>query len=119
LPDPTGGGGNGMAGLEPLRVAGTLDPLTQRMIEMLPWLFLLLALAALAVAFKTSSIGVLALSLVVALAMVIAWVMSLLAQRIGNASRDEMQILDPDELRRMREQAEARRLSASPPDSTA
>jgi membrane glycosyltransferase len=77
------------------------------------WLYLLLALAALAVAFKTPSVGVLAISLLAALGLVLAFVLSLLAQRVGSRSRDEALMLDPEELRRLREQAEARKLAAS------
>jgi hypothetical protein len=39
--------------------------------------------------------------------------LGLLAQRIGNRSRDEQMMIDPQELRRLREQAEARRAAAS------
>jgi len=77
------------------------------------WLYLLLALAALAVAFKTSSMGLLAVCLLVALGLLLAFVLALLAQRIGSRSRDETLMLDPEELRRLREQAEARKLAAS------
>ena len=73
---------------------------------MIAWVYLLLAFGALAVAFKTASIGVMALSLLVALGLILAWVMALLAQRIGSRSRAEHAMIDPDELRRMREQAE-------------
>lgn len=83
------------------------------------WLYLLLALAALAVAFKTSSVAVLVICLLAALGLGLAWVLALLAQRVGNQSRDASLILDPVELRRLREQAEARRAtgdsSGSPP----
>ncbi|MFC3552322.1 hypothetical protein ACFOLC_15055 [Lysobacter cavernae] len=79
------------------------------------WLYLLLALAALAISFKTSSVAVLVLCLLVALGLLLAWVMALLAQRLGSQSRDESLMLDPVELRRLREQAEARRTAAAPP----
>lgn len=76
------------------------------------WVFLLLALGALAVAFKTSSVGLMALCLLVALAFILAFVLKLAAQRIGSRARDEQLMLDPGELRRLREQAEARRVAA-------
>ncbi|AWV05740.1 hypothetical protein C9I47_0014 [Lysobacter maris] len=79
---------------------------------MMPWLSLLLALAALAAAFKASTPGVLALWLLLSLLLLLGWVFGLLAQRVGSRSRDESYILDPAELQRMREQAEARRLAA-------
>lgn len=84
----------------------------------MPWVFLLLALAAFAVAFKTTSVALLALCLVVALGLLLAWALGLLAQRVGSRSRDESMLLDPQELRRLREQAESRRaegLPAPPP----
>jgi heme A synthase len=81
---------------------------------MLPWLYLLLAAVALAVAFKTSSIALAILCLLVALVLTGAWVLGLLAQRVGNRSRDAQMMIDPQELRRLREQAEARRAAASP-----
>ncbi|MEO6264849.1 MAG: hypothetical protein ABIO58_07825 [Luteimonas sp.] len=79
----------------------------------MPWVFLLLALTAFAVAFKTTSMALGALCLLVALALLVAWVLGLLAQRVGSRSRDEATMLDPQELRRLREQAEARRAAGS------
>jgi hypothetical protein len=80
----------------------------------MPWVFLLLAIAAFAVAFKTTSVALLTLCLLVALGLLLAWVLGLLAQRVGSRSRDEAMLLDPQELRRLREQAEARRAEVSP-----
>ena len=77
---------------------------------MMAWVYLLLAIGALAVAFKTSSVGLMALCLLVALGLILAWVMGLLAQRIDSRSRSEHAMIDPDELRRLREQAEARKV---------
>lgn len=76
------------------------------------WLYLLLAIAALAVAFQSSSVTLSVIALLAALGFLVAWVMGLLARRIGSQSRDEAMILDPQELRRLREQAEARRAAA-------
>lgn len=75
----------------------------------MPWLFLLLAIAAFALAFVTSSVALVALFLLAALVLLVLWVMGLLAQRVGDQARDEALLLDPQELRRLREQAEARR----------
>lgn len=80
---------------------------------MIAWVYLLLAIGALAVAFKTSSVGVMAVSLLVALGLLLAWVMGLLAQRIDSRSRSDHAMIDPEELRRLREQAEARKAAAS------
>lgn len=79
----------------------------------MPWLYLVVALAALAVAFNTTSVALVMLSLLVALLAVVAWVMGLLAQRVGSRSRDELMMVDPAELHRLREQAEARRRAAA------
>jgi hypothetical protein len=82
------------------------------------WLYLLLALVALAVAFKTTSVAVLMVSLLMALGFLLAWVLKLLAARVDSQTRDSSMILDPVELRRLREQADARRAAAgSPPTS--
>jgi len=77
------------------------------------WLFLLLAGAAFAVAFNTTSVALLALCLLAGLGLLLAFVLALLAQRVNTRSRDESLMLDPAELRRLREQAEARKLAAS------
>lgn len=79
----------------------------------MPWLFLILAVAALAVAFKTTSVALLMICLLAAFALTVAWVLTLLGQRVDSRSRDEAMMLDPEELRRLREQAEARKLAAS------
>ena len=82
----------------------------------MPWLFLILAVAALAVAFKTTSVALLLICLLAAFALVVAWVLTLLGQRVESRSRDETMMLDPQELRRLREQAEARKLAAGAAD---
>ncbi len=79
------------------------------------WVYLLLAIAALAVAFKTTSIAVVVLCLLAALGLLLAWMLSMLAQRVGSRGRDEALMLDPQELRRLREQAEARQAAALGP----
>ena len=77
------------------------------------WLLLLLAVSALAVALKTSSVGLMAVCLLAALVLLVMWVLGWYSARVGNRSRDETTMLDPAELRRLREQAEARKLAAS------
>lgn len=79
------------------------------------WLYLLLALVALAVAFKTTSVALLMVCLLAALGFGLAWVLKLLAARVDSQTRDSTLILDPAELRRLREQAEARRAAAGNP----
>lgn len=77
------------------------------------WLHALLAVAAFAVAFRTTSSALMVLSLIAGLGFMLAWMFGLLAARVGSRSRDDVLLLDPDELRRLREQAEARKLAAS------
>lgn len=83
------------------------------------WLYLLLAIAALAVAFKTTSVALLVICLLAAFGLLLAWVMNLLAQRVDSRSRNEAMMIDPAELRRLREQAEARKLAATTGDHAA
>ena len=79
----------------------------------MPWLLILLAAAAFAVAFVTTSMALAVVCLLASLILVVAGVMALLAQRLGSRSRDEVAMIDPAELRRLREQAEARKAAAS------
>jgi hypothetical protein len=82
------------------------------------WLFLLLGFGALWVAFTASSPGLLALALIAALVLFVAFVLKMASDRIGSRSRDEQLMLDPEELRRLREQAEARKLAAAAQNDT-
>ncbi|MGH8079421.1 MAG: hypothetical protein ACREP7_02525 [Lysobacter sp.] len=79
----------------------------------MPWVYLLLGFAAFGLALKTTSPVLMAFGLLAALGLMIAGVMSLLARRLDNSSRDVSVIIDPVELRRLREQAEARKLAAA------
>ena len=81
----------------------------------MPWIYLLLAVAGFIVAFKTTSMALAIVCLLAALGLMLAWVLALLAQRVGSRARDEATMLDPVELRRLREQAEARRAAGTPP----
>lgn len=82
----------------------------------MPWLFLLLAIAAFAIAMTTASMAIAVLSILGGLVLLVIWVMGLVAQRVGNRARDDTMMIDPQELRRLREQAEARRSAASADD---
>lgn len=79
----------------------------------MPWLLLLLALGAVVIAFTTTSVPLAAIALVLSLVFVIMGVLGLLAQRVGSQSRSETMMVDPVELRRLREEADARRLAAA------
>ncbi|MCD9007189.1 DUF5305 domain-containing protein [Luteimonas sp. XNQY3] len=81
----------------------------------MPWLFLLLALGAVVIAFTTTSVPLAAIALVLSLVFVVIGVLGLLAQRVGNQSRSEAMMVDPAELRRLREQADGRRATGSLP----
>ena len=73
------------------------------------WLFLLLALGTMAVALKTSSVALMMVCLLASLVLFIAWIMGWYAVRVGSNARDESHMIDPVELRRLREIAEARK----------
>lgn len=75
------------------------------------WLYLVIAIALLAVAMKAS--GWLVVLLVLgALVGFIAWMLGWVSSRISSGARNDTQIISPEELRRLREQAEARRAAA-------
>ncbi|HVQ32348.1 MAG TPA: hypothetical protein VMS49_00255 [Lysobacter sp.] len=77
------------------------------------WLMLALGIGALAVAMKTSSMLLMGVCLLAALVFILMWVLGLYSARAGARSRDETAMIDPVELRRLREQAEARKVAAS------
>ena len=79
----------------------------------MPWVYLLLALGAMALALVSKSTVLTVLALLAALALLRFWVLGLLASRVEASSRDASMIVDPMELKRLREQAEARRLAQS------
>lgn len=77
------------------------------------WLYLLLAIGALLFALTTRSGGLLALCLLASAGFLLAWAAGWYRERVGDSRRDEMAMIDPLELRRMRELAEARRREAA------
>lgn len=79
----------------------------------MPWLLFLLAAGALAMAFMAASVAVVVVGLIAALGLTLAGIMSLLSRRVGNQSRQEAMMIDPQELQRLREQAEARRQASN------
>lgn len=84
------------------------------------WLFLLLGLVAMAVAVKTTSMLLMMICLLASLVFLVLWAYGWYASRVISVSRDESLMLDPDELRRLREQAEARKLAnQAPPEPPA
>ncbi len=85
----------------------------------MPWLYLLLGLLAMGVAMKTASSGLMALSLLVALVFFVLWLVGLYSARVAGRGRDVSAMIDPAELRRLREQAEARKAAGVTPDAPA
>lgn len=79
----------------------------------MPWLFFAIAAALLAVALTSTSMAIMVVCMLVSLGLTVFAVMILIADRVGSASRSETLLIDPLELRRMREQAEARRNGAA------
>lgn len=75
------------------------------------WLYLLLALSALFAASKTAGWVVVVL-LVLSLILFVAWMVGWVSARISTGARTDAQIISPEELRRLREQAEARKAAA-------
>ncbi|MEA9566457.1 hypothetical protein [Xanthomonas sp. WHRI 8932A] len=76
------------------------------------WLFLLMALGALVLAFTTPHVWLLVVSLLVALLLLLLWTRGWFAARMDDTRRDTSSMIDPAELRRLRELAEARKAAA-------
>jgi hypothetical protein len=76
------------------------------------WIYLLLAVGALLLAIKTVHVWLLVLSLLAALVLMLAWMRGWYLDRSGAGARDESMMIDPVELRRLRELAEARKREA-------
>lgn len=81
------------------------------------WLFLLMSLGAMAVALRTTSMALMAVSLLAALALLIAWIMGWYAARAGSSDNNGRGMIDPVELHRLREQALARKAAQQAPAS--
>lgn len=75
----------------------------------MPWILLAAAVAALIVAFKTSSVGLLVVCLLLSLGLGLAGLVQLLAQRVASRARDEAAMIDPVALAKLRSQAQAAR----------
>lgn len=79
----------------------------------MPWLLLLIAVGLFMVALSATSITVVIVCVLASLGLSVFAIMGLLAQRVGNSARSEALLIDPQELRRLRELAEAKRAEAS------
>ena len=77
------------------------------------WLYLVVSMVFIVIASRASTPGWLVVVLVLgALGLFIGWMLGWMSQRVSGASRSDMQMLSPDELRLLREQAEARKAAA-------
>ncbi len=75
------------------------------------WLYLVLAMALLFAASKAAG-WLVVLLLLASLGLFIAWMIGWVSTRISSGARNDAQIISPEELRRLREQAEARKAAA-------
>lgn len=84
------------------------------------WLFLLFAAGAFFFALHTPSQGLMVLALVASLGLCAAWIRGRYLEKFGGPQQDLATSIDPAELLRMRQQAEARRaaVDGTSPDST-
>lgn len=78
------------------------------------WFYLLLAIVCLLGAAKASGWLVIVL-LLTSLGLMVAWMLGWVSSRISTGARNDAQIISPDELRRLREQAEARKTATQTP----
>jgi hypothetical protein len=80
------------------------------------WLYLIASLCCLGLAMVDSMPTPLVLLFVLgAFVGMVAWVLGWMAARVAGASRDIGQVISPELLRQMREQAEARKATQQPP----
>ena len=79
----------------------------------MPWILLLLAIACFVVPFLTTSVGLGTLCVVLALVFLLLGMMTLISSRMQYNSRNDAQILSPEELRALRERAETQRQAAA------
>jgi xanthosine utilization system XapX-like protein len=78
------------------------------------WLDLVVSIVFIVIASRASTPGWLVVVLVLgSLGLFVGWMLGWMSQRVAGASRDDVQMLSPDELRHLREQAEARKAAAA------
>jgi hypothetical protein len=86
---------------------------------MMHWLFLLMAIGCMFMAVRTTSMPLMVVLMLVSLGLFVAWILGRHARRLGETSRDPSMMIDPVELRRLRELAEARRQAPPPTEPPA
>jgi hypothetical protein len=78
------------------------------------WLYLVVSIVFIVIASRASTPGWLVVVLVLgSLGLFVGWMLGWMSSRVSSASRDDVQMLSPDELRHLREQAEARKAAAA------
>jgi hypothetical protein len=83
------------------------------------WLYLVVSIVFVALASRPEMPGWAAVLLVLgSLGLFLAWMVAWTSARVSGASRDDVQMITGEELRHMREQAEARKAAAAnhPPE---
>jgi len=83
------------------------------------WLFLLMAVGSLVMAMRTTSMALMVVLMLAALGLFVAWIAGWYARRVGDSGGGPATMIDPAELRRLREVAEARRNAAPPSEPPA
>ncbi len=80
------------------------------------WIYLIIALVLMLAAVKAAGWLVVVL-LLASLVGFIAWMIGWVNSRISSGARNDTQIISPEELRRLREQAQARKAAGPSPSS--
>ena len=77
------------------------------------WLYLVVAIVFLGIASRANTPFWLAVLLVLgSLGLFIGWILGWMSARVSGATRDDVQLISPEEMRQLREQAEARKAAA-------
>ncbi len=81
----------------------------------MPWILFAAAVGALLVAFKTTSVGLLVVCLLLSFLLAMVGVVQLLARRVASRSRSEATMIDPVALEQLRRQAQMASAQGTPP----
>ena len=78
------------------------------------WLYLVVAIVFVVIASRQNTPGWLVALLVIgSLGLFVGWMLGWMSQRVSGSSRDDVQMISAEEMRHLREQAEARRAAAA------
>ncbi len=78
------------------------------------WLYFVVSMIFLVIASRPEAPGWLVVVLVIgSLVLFLMWMLAWVSQRVGSATRDDVQMITGEELRLMRDQAEARKAAAA------